>query len=84
MRRRTHSRQGGPVEEEWGRGQSIGRVPSLQPGKVTIGMTNPPEEVHADETPSEKGPLWKRLLPVVLGLVLVVVLFGWVLPQFID
>jgi uncharacterized membrane protein YbhN (UPF0104 family) len=32
----------------------------------------------------EKQPLWKRLLPLLLGLTIVVVLFGWVLPQFID
>ena len=32
----------------------------------------------------EKAPLWKRLLPIVGSLVIVVVLFGWVLPQFID
>ena len=34
--------------------------------------------------PPEKQPLWKRLLPTVLGLGIVVFLFGWVLPQFID
>lgn len=28
--------------------------------------------------------MWKRLLPIVGGLGVVVVLFGWVLPQFID
>ena len=33
---------------------------------------------------SEKAPLWRRLLPIIGGLVVVVVLFGWVLPQFID
>ncbi|MGI9584446.1 MAG: lysylphosphatidylglycerol synthase domain-containing protein [Acidimicrobiia bacterium] len=32
----------------------------------------------------EKQPMWKRLLPTVLGLGIVVFLFGWVLPQFID
>lgn len=31
-----------------------------------------------------KQPLWKRLLPIVVGLAVVVVLFGFVLPQFID
>jgi uncharacterized membrane protein YbhN (UPF0104 family) len=34
--------------------------------------------------PPEKQPLWKRLLPTVLGLGIVTFLFGWVLPQFID
>lgn len=33
---------------------------------------------------SNKQPLWKRLLPIVIGLGIVVFLFGWVLPQFID
>lgn len=33
---------------------------------------------------SNKQPLWKRLLPIVLGLGIVIFLFGWVLPQFID
>ena len=32
----------------------------------------------------EKQPLWKRLLPILLGVGLVVFLFGFVLPQFID
>jgi hypothetical protein len=34
--------------------------------------------------PPKKQPLWKRLLPTVLGLGIVMFLFGWVLPQFID
>ncbi len=34
--------------------------------------------------PQQKQPLWKRLLPAVLGLGIVIILFGWVLPQFID
>jgi uncharacterized membrane protein YbhN (UPF0104 family) len=34
--------------------------------------------------PPEKQPVWKRLLPTVLGLGIVTFLFGWVLPQFID
>ena len=41
----------------------------------------------ADETPHtppEKQPLWKRALPIVIGLAIVVFLFGFVLPQFID
>ena len=33
---------------------------------------------------SNKQPLWKRLLPIVVGFGIVVFLFGWVLPQFID
>ena len=32
----------------------------------------------------EKRALWQRLLPAVGGIALVVILFGWVLPQFID
>jgi uncharacterized membrane protein YbhN (UPF0104 family) len=35
-------------------------------------------------TPPEKQPLWKRALPIVIGLAIVVFLFGYVLPQFID
>ena len=31
-----------------------------------------------------KEPLWKRLLPIIFSLLLVVFIFGWVLPQFID
>ena len=31
-----------------------------------------------------KEPLWKRLLPILFSLLLVVFIFGWVLPQFID
>ena len=41
-------------------------------------MTSEPPPV------SNKQPLWKRLLPIILGLGIVVFLFGWVLPQFID
>lgn len=33
---------------------------------------------------SNKTPLWKRLLPIVIGVGIMVFLFGWVLPQFID
>jgi hypothetical protein len=33
---------------------------------------------------AEKAPLWKRLLPIAGGLAIVVFVFGWVLPQFID
>ena len=33
---------------------------------------------------TEKQPLWKRALPIVLGLAVVIFLFGFVLPQFID
>lgn len=33
---------------------------------------------------SEKASLWRRLIPIVGGLAIVVVVFGWVLPQFID
>ena len=33
---------------------------------------------------SAKQPLWKRLLPIVIGVGIMVFLFGWVLPQFID
>lgn len=33
---------------------------------------------------AEKAPLWKRLLPILGGLAIVVFVFGWVLPQFID
>jgi uncharacterized membrane protein YbhN (UPF0104 family) len=43
-------------------------------------LPQPPEEGRV----SEKAPLWKRLLPIVFGLAVVVFLFGWVLPQFID
>lgn len=32
----------------------------------------------------KKRSLWQRVLPIVGGIVLVVVLFGWVMPQFID
>ena len=32
----------------------------------------------------EKEPLWKRLLPVLLSLALVIFIFGWLLPQYID
>lgn len=32
----------------------------------------------------ESAPLWKRVLPLVGALVIVVIIFGWVLPQFID
>ena len=35
-------------------------------------------------TASEKQPLWKRLLPLAFGIGVMVFLFGWVLPQFID
>jgi uncharacterized membrane protein YbhN (UPF0104 family) len=38
----------------------------------------------ASENPSQKKPLWQRLLPIVGGLAVAAVLFGWVLPQFID
>ena len=38
-----------------------------------------PQEVEANTT-----PLWKRLLPIVGGLIIVVFLFFFVLPQFID
>ena len=43
--------------------------------------TPPPPETPA---PAEKQPLWRRLLPLAVGVVLVVILFGFVLPQFID
>lgn len=33
---------------------------------------------------SAKQPLWRRFLPIAGAIVLLVVLFGWVLPQFID
>lgn len=33
---------------------------------------------------SRSEPLWKRALPIVGSLVLVVFIFGWLLPQFID
>lgn len=33
---------------------------------------------------SNKAPLWKRLLPIVISLAIVVFIFGWVFPQFID
>ena len=32
----------------------------------------------------EKQPLWKRALPIVIGVAIVIFLFGFVLPQFID
>lgn len=32
----------------------------------------------------QKQPLWKRALPIVIGVAIVVFLFGFVLPQFID
>ena len=38
----------------------------------------------ASEEQPEKQPLWRRLLPLAVGVAIVVVLFGWVLPQFID
>ena len=43
-----------------------------------------PEAGLADPTSDSKAPLWKRLLPIAGALVIVVVIFGWVLPQFID
>lgn len=33
---------------------------------------------------SNKAPLWKRALPIVIGIGIVIFVFGWVLPQFID
>lgn len=33
---------------------------------------------------ANKQPLWKRLLPIVVGVGIVAFIFGWVLPQFID
>ncbi len=33
---------------------------------------------------ANEAPLWKRLLPIVIGIAIVVFIFGWVLPQFID
>lgn len=33
---------------------------------------------------SDRAPLWKRLLPTVIGIGIVAFIFGWVLPQFID
>lgn len=38
----------------------------------------------ADRTPPDRGPLWKRLVPVLVAVGIVVYLFGWVLPQLID
>ena len=40
----------------------------------------------SEATPAtpEKEPLWKRSLPVLGSLLIVVFIFGWVLPQFID
>ena len=38
----------------------------------------------APSSGSEKQPLWKRALPIVIGLGIVIFLFGFVLPQFID
>ena len=42
-----------------------------------------------NKTPStdstgQKRALWQRLLPILGGLVVALVLFGWILPQFID
>jgi len=47
-------------------------------------VTNYSPDEAVPSAASNKAPLWKRLLPIILGLVIVVVLFGWVLPQFID
>lgn len=51
-------------------------------------MTDEPaagaEPREPDSRRSEKAALWKRLLPIIGGLAIVVVLFGWVLPQFIG
>lgn len=33
---------------------------------------------------SNRAPLWKRALPIIGALAIVVFIFGWVLPQFID
>ncbi len=39
----------------------------------------------SDETPTAaQRPLWKRVLPIAIAVGIVVVIFGWVLPQFID
>ena len=49
-------------------------------------MSDQPESSPSSETPApaEKQPLWRRLLPLAVGVIIVVVLFGFVLPQFID
>lgn len=49
-------------------------------------MTDPgagPADVTKQQ-PGEKTPLWKRILPIGLAFLVVVIIFGWVLPQFID
>lgn len=38
----------------------------------------------ADKSASNKQPLWKRLLPLAFGIGVMLFLFLWVLPQFID
>ena len=49
-----------------------------------MGESGTSDESGTTEGTSGKQPLWKRLLPIVLGVGLVVFLFGYVLPQFID
>ena len=41
-------------------------------------------ETTSGELGGTKEPLWKRFLPIVISLGLVVFMFGWVLPQYID
>ncbi len=38
---------------------------------------------QTSEAPN-RAPLWKRALPIVVSLAILVFIFGWVLPQFID
>ena len=42
------------------------------------------EDQAAFELGGAKEPLWKRLLPILLSLGIVVFIFGWLLPQYID
>ncbi|MGI9666665.1 MAG: lysylphosphatidylglycerol synthase domain-containing protein [Acidimicrobiia bacterium] len=44
-------------------------------------MTDPESPSPTDDN---KQPLWKRLLPIIVGVAVMVFLFGFVLPQFID
>lgn len=41
-------------------------------------------ETSPGDLGGSKEALWKRLLPIVLSLALVVFIFGWLLPQYID